>query len=175
MILFLPRMVRAAYLDKGLYEEVVADRGATAQVLLLILLVGVATGIGSIDQDLLEGLKAVPPEVVVSFIGWVVWASLTYMIGAKLLPASETRVDWSGVGRAGGFALSPGTFRPLAILPGLGILIPLAAITWQFVAMVVAAQQALSYGSSWRALGVVATGFIPYLLITGALRLLVVP
>ena len=36
---------------------------------------------------------------------------------------------------------------------------------WMLVAMVVAVRQALDYTSTWRAIGVVVLGFIPYVLL----------
>ena len=41
------RMIRAAKLDKGLYEEVEADTSATGQAMLVVVLSSVAAGIGS--------------------------------------------------------------------------------------------------------------------------------
>ena len=41
------RMIRAAKLDVGLYEEVEADTGATRQAMLVVVLSSVAAGIGS--------------------------------------------------------------------------------------------------------------------------------
>ena len=174
--LLLDRMIRAAYLDRRVYEEVAADRGASGYALLVVLLTAVATWIGSLDQNGFggpEAFKALPGEIVIGFIGWVVWTSLTYVIGTKLLPAPETDVSWSAMARAVGFAHSPATLRALGILPGLGILIPLVTILWQLVAMVVATRQTLHYQSHWRAVGIVAIGFIPTMFIVGTLRLLV--
>jgi len=135
---FLSRMVRAALLDKRLYEEVVAERGAMGQALLVVVLVAVATGIGLFDEGGLTGAKALPAQIVLGLVGWVVWASTTYLVGAKLLGTPGTHASWSTVARALGFAQSPGTLRVLGILPGLGILISLVTIVWQFIAMVVA-------------------------------------
>ena len=44
------RMLRAALLDADLYEEVEADRGATRQASLVVVLSAVAAGIGSIHH-----------------------------------------------------------------------------------------------------------------------------
>lgn len=166
-------MVRAALLDKRLYEEVVAQRGVMGQALLVVVLVAVATGVGLIDEGGLTGAKALPAQIVLGLVGWVVWTSVTYFVGAKLLGTPGTHASWSTVARALGFAQSPGALRVLGFLPGLGILLSLVTIVWQFVAMVVATRQALDYRSHWRAIGVIAIGLIPYLFIVGGLNLLV--
>ena len=169
----LSRMVRAALLDKHLYKEVVADRGSMAQALLVVVLVAVATGVGLFDEGGLTGVRALPAQIVLGLVGWVVWTSITYFAGTKLLGTPETHASWSTVARAIGFAQTPGTLRALGILPGLGILISLVTVVWQFVAMVVAIRQALDYRSHWRAIGVISIGLIPYLFIVGGLNLLV--
>ena len=43
----LERMIRAARLSPQLYEEVEADTGATSQAMMVVVLVAVATGIGT--------------------------------------------------------------------------------------------------------------------------------
>ena len=169
----LSRMFRAALLDKHLYKEVAADRGSMGQALLVVVLVAVATGIGLFDEGGLTRARALPAQIVLGLVGWVVWASITYLAGAKLLGTSETHASWSTVARALGFAQAPGVLRVLGILPELGILISLVTVVWQLVAMVVAIRQALDYRSHWRALGVISIGLIPYLFIVGGFNLLV--
>ncbi len=57
-------MVRAVLLDKHLYNEVVADRGAMGQALLVVMLVAVATRIWLFDEGGLTGAKALPAQIV---------------------------------------------------------------------------------------------------------------
>jgi len=38
---------------------------------------------------------------------------------------------------------------------------------WQMVAMIIAVRQALDFTSTWRAVGVVAVAFLPYLILMG--------
>ena len=47
------------------------------------------------------------------------------------------------------------------------------ASIWQLVAMVIAIRQALGYTSTWRAVGVAVVGFIPYVVVSGAVYALV--
>jgi len=49
------RMIRAAKLDRGLYEEVEADTGATGQAMLVVVLSSVAAGIGSAGGGTVRG------------------------------------------------------------------------------------------------------------------------
>src|SRR5918911_702775 len=54
--MLIDRMLRAAMLQAGVYEEVEADEGATTQAALVILLVAIATAIGVFLSDVLGGL-----------------------------------------------------------------------------------------------------------------------
>ena len=62
--------------------------------------------------------------------------------------------------RALGFASAPGVLRVLGFIPGLGLVVLLAATGWMIAAGTVGAKQALNYESTSRALGVCIIGFI---------------
>jgi len=53
----------------------------------------------------------------------------------------------------------------LGAVPVVGLIIFLVVSIWMLVAMVVAVRQALDYTSTWRVIGVVVLGFIPYVLL----------
>ncbi len=95
-------------------------------------------------------------------MGWAFWAWVTYVIGVRIFPTTQTDADWGQLARTLGFAQSPGVLKIFLLIPGLGLLIFSIASIWQLVAMVIAVRQALDYRSTWRAVGVVVLGFIPY-------------
>ncbi|MFP3871133.1 MAG: YIP1 family protein [Syntrophobacteria bacterium] len=154
---FQERIIRAAKLDVTLYEEVEADTGALGQAMGVVVLSSVAGGLGAISTAGLGGLVV---GTVAALIGWYVWAYLTYLIGAKLLPEPQTRADVGQLLRTIGFSSSPGLIRVLGIIPVLRGLVLLAASVWMLVAMVIAVRQALDYRSTLRAVGVCAVGWI---------------
>jgi hypothetical protein len=145
------RMVRAARLDAALYEEVEADRRAMPQAAAAVLLSGLAAGIGGLA-------KAGPMSLVIgtggAISGWLVWAVLAYVIGAKVFPDQETKTDLGEMLRTIGFASSPGVVRAVGIIPGTTDGVFMVAAVWMLVAMVVAVRQALDYRSTSRAVGV---------------------
>ena len=151
------RMMRAAKLDVDLYEEVEADREATGQAMTVVVLSSVAAGVGTSLQGGLTGLLL---GAIVALIGWAIWAYLTYWIGTRLLPESQTQADFGQLLRTIGFSSSPGLIRVLGIVPGLAGPSFLVAGIWMLVAMVIAVRQALDYESTWRALGVVIIGWV---------------
>ena len=172
----LHRMFLATLLDSQVYKEVVADRAAIGQAFLIVVLAGVATGVAFLGdtEETLGGPEAIPAWIVLSFIGWIVLASVIYFVGAKLMAAPTTHASWGALARAVGFAHTPIILRALGVLPGaaIGILIPLVAIVWLFVAMVMASREALDYQSPWRAVAVTFIAFIPYLWVIIRLQLL---
>jgi hypothetical protein len=85
-------MVRAARLDRSLYKEVEADRRATGQAAAVVVLSGVAAGIGALAWG---GLQAVTVGVVGAVGGWLIWALLTYAIGVKLFPSGRPAPTWA--------------------------------------------------------------------------------
>jgi len=159
---FQDRIIRAAKLDVNLYEEVEADKGAMGQAMTVVVLSGLAAGIGSIGTG---GLGGVVIGTIAALVGWYLWAWLTYLIGTKLLPEPQTQSDPGELLRTIGFASSPGLIRILAIIPGLGKVVMVVASLWMLAAMVIAVRQALDYTSTLRAVGVCVIGWAIQLLI----------
>jgi len=151
------RMIRAAMLDVHLYEEVEADKGAMGQATLVVVLSGIAAGIGTMGEG---GLGGIILGTVAALIGWYIWAFLTYFIGTKILPEPQTHADHGELLRTIGFSSSPGLLRALGILPGMTGVVFFGASVWMLVAMVIAVRQALDYQSTWRAVGVCVIGWI---------------
>ena len=156
------RMVRAAKLDVDLYEEVEADATATGQATLVVILAGVAAGIGNLAQAGIPGLFV---GTLAALAGWYVWAFLVYWIGTRMLPEPQTRADHGELLRTIGFSSAPGVIRVLGIVPGLTQAVFFVAGVWMLVAMIIAVRQALDYQSTWRAVGVCIVGWIVQLLI----------
>ena len=151
------RIIRAAKLDVKLYEEVETDQGAMGQAMGVVVLSGVAAGIGNFANG---GILGTVTGTIVALVGWYVWAFVTYFIGTKLLPEPQTRADQGELLRTIGFSSAPGLIRVLGIIPGFTGLIFSVAGIWMLVAMVIAVRQALDYTSTWRAIAVCVIGWV---------------
>ena len=151
------RMVRAAKLDVDLYEEVEADTGATGQAMLVVVLSSLAAGIGSTGVGGLTGLLL---GTLAALAGWYIWAFLTYFIGTRILPESQTEADVGQLLRTTGFSSSPGLLRIFGIVPGLTGIVFLGCAVWMLVAMVIAVRQALDYRGTGRAIAVCLIGWV---------------
>jgi len=169
MASFASRLVGAAKLNAHTYEEVEADPHAFPQAMAAVALSAVCAGIGTGGG---EGLYPLAVDTGVAMVGWLVWAWLTWFIGAKILPTKETQADLGQLLRTTGFAASPGILRILALVTPAASAILLLSQLWMLAAFVLAVRQALDYRSTWRALAVCVLGWIVY---TTALYLITMP
>jgi hypothetical protein len=156
MAQFIARMTRAAKLEPRLYEEVATDTDATRQAVGVVLLSSLAAGIGSSSH---AGLGELVVGGLVALIAWYVWALLTFMLGAKLFPMSQTSVRHREVWRTLGFASSPGVLRIFGAVPGCTGAAFLVVAAWMLIATIVAVRQAWHYTSTVRAVGVCLPGW----------------
>jgi Yip1 domain len=156
------RMVGAARLDPGTYEEVEADTGATGQAALVVVISSICLAIGG---RLGAGLLGLVLMSLFRLIGWYVWALVTYLIGTRLMPTTKTEADVGQLLRTLGFASTPGVLAIFGVIPGLGAVVNVVVGVWMLVAMVIAVRQALDYDSTPRAVGVVVIGFVIYLVV----------
>jgi hypothetical protein len=157
MSLFLNRLFRAAKLDAGLYEEVIADPKTMFQAMMAVFVYSAASAYGGFGR---AGTAGINIGMITTLIGWYIWAFSTYFVGARLLPEAETKGDRKAMLRAMGFASSPGLIRMLGLIPGFTGVTLLIASVWVFVATVVAIKQAMNYQSIYRAVGVCMIGWI---------------
>jgi len=163
MNLLADRMIRASKLDVSLYEEVEADKTATLQSMMVVVLSSLAAGIGVARAGGIIGLLT---GTLTALVFWLIWSYLIYIIGTRLLPARHTHADYGELLRTIGFASSPGIIRILGIIPGLAWISSTAASIWMFITMIIAVRQALDYTSTARAFGVCAVGGIIYIAVS---------
>jgi len=154
--IFVNRITRACKLDISLYEEVEADKSATLQAALVVVLSSLAAGVGALSLGASNFLMA----PLLSLISWYIWAYLIYLIGAKIFPEPTTQTDHGELLRTIGFSSAPGLIRVFGFTPELMSITFIGAQIWMLVAMVIAVRQALDYKSTWRAIGVVLIGFL---------------
>jgi hypothetical protein len=148
MASFQERVIGALRLQVSTFEEVEHDATATSQAAVLVLVVGIARGLGSIR---FMGITGVITFAVLALIGWVIGAAVLWAVGTKLLPGKNTEADIGQLLRTVGFAQAPGLFGLLSIIPILGLIVTLVVALWSLVALVIAVRQALDYEDTLRA------------------------
>jgi hypothetical protein len=175
MTTFPRRLLGAAVLDRRIYEEVEADGRATGQAVGVVLLASVAGGIGLLGFGVPPSSQALVSGIVAALVAWIAWASLTYLIGTKLLPEPQTQADFGQLLRTIAFASAPGLLRLLGVIPFIGLTVYAIASIWMLIAMIVAVRQALDYKSTGRAVGVCLVGWALSLVVAAIIGILFAP
>jgi hypothetical protein len=171
---YLYRLIGAAALDPGVYEEVEADESATTQAFVTVVLSSVAAGVGArgFGGDRMTTFVFV---TVVSLMAWAAWALVTLEVGIHLLPARDTRSNVGELLRTLGFATAPGFLRLFGALDGGTMSAFVISSVWMLAAMVIAVRQSLDYESTGRAIAVCAIGWVLALVIGVGLGLVFGP
>ena len=141
------RMIRAAKLESGLYEEVEHDQSATTQALTVVIVAALASGIGGGLALLTLGIGGpgffvlgLVRGIISALVSWVIWSAVVYYVGTNLFGGKATLGE---VLRTMGFAQTPQILNILLFVPGLNVLIGLVAFVWVLVAVVIAIRQSL--------------------------------
>ena len=156
--LFANRMMRAAVLDRGLYEEVEADRAAGRESVAVVVLSSLAAGIGAGGAQG-ASVRTFLVFTAIALLAWTAWALLISQIGGRLMPEPETRTSFGELSRTIGFAAAPGLLQVFGAMPQMTVPVFALSAGWALVAMIVAVRQALDYHSTARAVAVCALGW----------------
>lgn len=170
------RMIGAAMLKASVFEEIEADRSALGQAILVVVLVTICGVVGGVLSDIIGGegqslgiLLGILNGLLFGIGRWLLWVTLLWFVGSKMVPESGTQTDWAEMGRIVGFAYTPGILTILSFVPGVGGALSFIAFAWTLVAVVVGIKHALDYESIGRAILVAAItaviGFIPWLIL----------
>lgn len=170
MRIYIRRLVGALALNPAAYEDVEEDGGATLAAGLTVLLSSVAAAVGA--QGLGQDLSDVPSFAMVTLLGWMAWALLTFEVGARVLPGTRTRTSVGELLRTLGFAAAPGLLLAFGALPGLAVPLFATVPLWMLATMVMAVRQALDYTSTARAVAVCVFGWLLALAVVFAVGLL---
>ena len=150
--MFVNRIIRACKLDVNLYEEVEADKSATIQAAIVVVLSTLALGVGTYFT---YGAINIFIPILASLSGWLITSLLIYFVGAKLFPDTNTESNPGELLRTIGFSYAPGIILIFAFNLNLLVITFYVSRIWSLIAMVIAVRQALDYKSTWRAIGVV--------------------
>jgi hypothetical protein len=156
------RVTGVLKLQPSTFEEIETDRSATGQAVAVVVVASLAAGLGA---GLLLGPLGLVRETLAALIGWVMWAGVTYLIGARLMPEAQTRTDMGELLRVIGFSYAPNVFAFFAFVPILGVAVRVIVAFWLLAATIIAVRQALDYRSTTRAVIVVLIGWLLFVLI----------
>ena len=147
------RAMGAAVLDAGTYESVEHDRPAAVHAVAIVLLAGLAAGVGATGVVALDawGVLAV---AAASCGVWLAWASLILYVGGQAMKERQTRTSYSELLRTIGFAASPGVLQVFALIRPIAVPVFVITWIWMMAAMVVAVRQALDFRTTAHAFAV---------------------
>jgi hypothetical protein len=139
----LNRAIRVAKLDLPVYREIARDANATKEAAVVVAVVALASGIGALS----DSFGSVVVAVLGAFIGWVVFAGMTYFFGKNIFGSPSTQVDVESLLRTQGYAQAPGVLAFFGFIPVLGWIAALVGGIWGIVTAVVAIRETLVIGT----------------------------
>jgi len=162
------RVIRAVRLDKTLYAEVEHDASLTQEATLVVVIAAVLSGIGSMLSGLIGGqgfgsaVLALIVGVLVSIVGYLIWAFVTYFVGTRLFDGTA---DYGELRRTLGYAFAPTALGLLSFIPCVGVIPAVAAVIWTLVCGVIAVQEALDFDMG-KAILTVIIGWVVWIVLS---------
>jgi hypothetical protein len=111
----LDRVIGVLKLDVNTYEEIEADENATTEAAIVVSVVAIVGGlIGGGISAALGGsfLGSFLTTLLNAYIGWVVWAAVTYFVGTNFFGGQATMGEML---RVIGYAQAPGILRIIPV------------------------------------------------------------
>ncbi|HET7775936.1 MAG TPA: YIP1 family protein [Azospira sp.] len=150
----LNRIIGVLRLDGRTYEEIEHDPAATQQAVIIVLIVGLLSAIGSgIGSQQGGFLGRFLGSLIWAFLGWMLWTVVSYFVGTRLFGGQGTL---SGLFRTIGYAQAP---LLLSIIPCFG---PVVGGIWALITGFIAIRQAMDL-DNLRAFITILVGFLFYI------------
>lgn len=165
--LIFKRVMRAALLDEEFYKEVEADTSLNQEALLVVIVVSIASAVGSFLLGLIAGRPgaAFLALIVNSAIGvgsYYLWAYVTHYIGTNLFAGDA---DPGELLRVLGYASAPRLLGLLVLIPCIGPILAFVGAVWALVAGFIGVREALDLETG-ETLITVFLGWLAVLIIT---------
>ena len=165
------RMLGALRLETATYEEVEADEKATGEAAFIVVATSLLSGA---VNGVLTGASSGFFGALGSFLGWVFYAWVAYIVGVKLFPGPATKSSWGEVARTLGYANMPRFLIIFELVPGLAAITRTVVGLWVLAATIVALRSALDI-SIGRAIWIAIASAIAQLIIIAVALSLVAP
>jgi hypothetical protein len=184
------RLIGVIRLNRPIYEAIKRDPRATTQALVIVIFLGLATGIALTTTSFNVNTNGLDPEsasiieemsraftfetdgqkvlalvsgVVTSLIGWYISAWLLTFVGNRMSHQLGDRTTSEQMRRLVGWGYAPQLASFLAPIPVIGGLLAFAGGIWAFVTGVMAVRTAFNV-SIGRAIAIQILAFLVYLI-----------
>jgi hypothetical protein len=153
------RIIGVLRLDVNTYETIEHDPEALTEAAIIVAVVALLSGLGSAigADNFIVGFLS---TMLWAFIGWFIWAGVTYWVGTSLF---EGEADLNEMLRVLGYAQAPGILRVLTFIPCVGWIIGLVAWIWSLVTAFIAVRQGLDVDNSKALLTVLVGWFVVFI------------
>jgi len=163
MTLFI-KIYRALTFDENFYRELENDRTNISHAILVVLIVGICNGLGTLNIVSTSILR----EIIFNLIGWFVWSFIIYLIGVKILNMTS---DFVELLLYLGFAFSPGIINIFGLIPNLTYYVLIISLFWTILTFIYATKYALNC-NFMKAFAVCVVSVVPYILIRSLLLII---
>ena len=151
------RIMGVFRLDSQTFEDIEHDSSATTQAAIIVAIVALLQGIGTGTGTAIAGgnfFLSFISTIVWAFVGWFLWAGVTYFVGTTFFGGRATIAEML---RVIGFAQAP---LLLGIIPCVGTVI---GGIWALIAGFIAVRQGLDLDDdNVKAFLTIFIGFIVY-------------
>jgi hypothetical protein len=147
-------------LKDSTYEEIEHDSNATVQAAIIVVIAGLAAGIGAIDDE----WYSIIVGPIAQIVGWIVGSAVILFVGTRIIPSGQTQADLGQVLRLIGFASVAGIANIVGFIPVVGAIVGIIVFVWGIVMTIKGIMHALemSVGRAiatallaWIAIGIV--------------------
>ena len=154
---FLNIIFKSIKLDKSLYSDNENFGEASVYFSGLIMILDGIAGAVAANTIIKTGIAM---SGLTAILTWFIWAIFIFVIGVKLFPDKQTKVQFKKVLTAVGFAHAPGLIRFFAVTPDL--MMPIIFITqfWIFASLIISTKQVLNLKSNLKSFGIVFLSFL---------------
>lgn len=152
------RAVNTAKFDVNTIEAIEADKSATGEAGIFVAAVAIIGSIGALFSLNLGGMIA---TIIMSLIGWALWAFIAQFVASKVFGVTTT--DFGEMARVTGYAQGPRVLGLFGFIPLLGWLMGAIAFIWSTALIVVGIRQAADFDTG-KAIATTLAGLIPFMI-----------
>jgi hypothetical protein len=163
------RVIGTLLLNRDTISRIDADQTAMPQAIGVVLVAGIANGIGVALTEPVGYLDLVTATLG-NLVAWILFATIAYAVGVGIMhgDSTEAQTEMSGVLRTIGFAQAPNVLGVAVVIGSLGQLISFLGLMWVLVCGIAALGVSLRV-STGRAIAIGLIAGIVTLLVVGIL------
>jgi len=162
------RIIRTIKLDRSLFSEVAHNESLLGESLIIVLLVAVVSGIGTM-LNANQPIFALVTEVINSVLfGWLLWSVVAYFVGTTFFGGASSINEML---RTIGYANAPKLLSLFSFIPCIGWLFALLGGILSFIAGIIAIRESMKFDTD-KAVITAIIGFILYVMGSAAIRVL---